>query len=429
MTRAIRKLSARKAETVVKPGYHSDGDGLYLVVDKSGARRWAFIYHSRGKRREMGLGRMGLKEARESADDIRRQIRKDVDPIAARRTQRATTRTIPTFEVVAREVIADARTKSTNDKVRYQWELLLGPRYCGSILDKPINEITTLDIEAVLRPVWWDKPETGRKLLVRLRRVFDYARVQLRDRHGVVMPHNPAAWPDLRDRGFERINKLSRGRQAALDYALAPEFLTVLRGRQGIAARALEVTLLSGLRTGEVIGAQWDEIDLKNGAWILPPGRMKDRRTRTEPFRVPLSQELIRLLENLPRLGEHVFPSIKVGKALSNMAMLTLLKKMNVNADGKPRWVDSKSGRAITPHGLRATFRTWGEDAGFSRDLLEESLGHQIGNAVERAYRRTDSFDRRKKLMEAWADFCCHSANCRTRVADHREYSSTSSVF
>jgi integrase len=111
------------------------------------------------------------------------------------------------------------------------------------------------------------------------------------------------------------------------------------------------------------------------------------------------------------------------------MAMLTLLKKMNVNADGKPRWVDSKSGRAITPHGLRATFRTWGEDAGFSRDLLEESLGHQIGNAVERAYRRTDSFDRRKKLMEAWADFCCHSANCRTRVADHREYSSTSSVF
>src|ERR1700761_5640733 len=138
MTRAIRKLSARKAAAAVDPGYYSDGDGLYLVVDKSGARRWAFIYHSRGKRREMGLGRMGLKEARESADDIRRQIRKGMDPIAARQTLRATTSTIPTFEVVAAEVIADARKRSTNDKVRYQWELLLGPRYCGSILDKPI---------------------------------------------------------------------------------------------------------------------------------------------------------------------------------------------------------------------------------------------------------------------------------------------------
>ena len=130
----------------------------------------------------MGLGRTGLKEARETAEEIRRQIRQGIDPIAARRNHRATTRSIPTFEAIAAEVIADAKTRSTNEKVRYQWELLLGPRYCDSILQSPINEITTLDIERVLRPVWWCKPETGRKLLVRLRRVFDYARVQLRDR-------------------------------------------------------------------------------------------------------------------------------------------------------------------------------------------------------------------------------------------------------
>ena len=134
-------------------------------------------------------------------------------------------------------------------------ELLLGPRYCAAILQKRINEITTLDIEQVLRPVLRSKPETGRKLLVRLRRVFDYARVYLRDRHGIVMPGNPAAWQDLRDRGFERSTKLSRGRQAALDYQQAPAFLSALRKRGGIAARALEVTLLTGLRTGEVIGA------------------------------------------------------------------------------------------------------------------------------------------------------------------------------
>jgi hypothetical protein len=199
MARATRRLSARKVETIARPGYHADGDGLYLVVDASGARRWAYIYHSAGKRREMGLGRMGLKEARETAEEVRRQIRKGIDPIIARRQARAATNGIPTFEAIAAEVITDAQARSTNDKVRYQWDLLLGPRYCGPILQKRINEITTLDIEQVLRPVWRSKPETGRKLLVRLRRVFDYARVHMRDRHGIAMPGNPAAWQDLRD--------------------------------------------------------------------------------------------------------------------------------------------------------------------------------------------------------------------------------------
>jgi integrase len=354
----------------------------------------------------MGLGRMGLKEARETAEEARRQIRKGIDPIAARRQARAATNGIPTFEAIAAEVIADAQAKSTNDKVRYQWELLLGPRYCNPILHTPINQITTLDVEKVLRPVWRSKPETGRKLLVRLRRVFDYARVHLRDRHGIVMPGNPAAWQDLRDRGFERISKLSRGRQAALDYQKAAEFLASLRQRQGTAARALEVTLLTGLRTGEVIGARWSEIDLERKTWVIPPERLKDRKTRTEPHRVPLSPQVVAILKALPRLGEFVFAGLKPGKPLSNMAMLSLLKDMNRDQSGKPRWVDPKSGRPITPHGLRATFRTWGEDAGFPRDLLEESLGHQVGTAVERAYRRTDGFDRRRAIMDVWANFC-----------------------
>src|SRR4051794_14198222 len=173
MARAAKRLSARSVETITKPGYHADGDGLYLVVDKSGARRWAFIFHFQGKRREMGLGRMGLKEAREKAEEVRRQIRAGLDPIKTRKTTRDTRASIPTFEMISREVIAEAQAKSTNDKVRYQWELLLGPRYCGPILHKAVNEITTLDIEAILRPVWRSKPETGRKMLARLRRVFD----------------------------------------------------------------------------------------------------------------------------------------------------------------------------------------------------------------------------------------------------------------
>jgi len=173
-----------------------------------------------------------------------------------------------------------------------------------------------------------------------------------------------------------------------------------------MAARALEVTMLTGLRTGEVIGARWTEIDLELETWVIPPERLKDRKTRTDPHRVPLSPQVIAIMRTLPRLGEFVFPGLKPGKPLSNMAMLGALKDMNHDESGEPRWTDPKSGRSITPHGLRATFRTWGEDTGFPRDLLEESLGHQIGTAVERAYRRTDSFDRRRAIMEAWADFC-----------------------
>jgi len=154
-----------------------------------------------------------------------------------------------------------------------------------------------------------------------------------------------------------------------------------------------------------VIGAKWTEIDLERKTWVIAPERLKDRNTRTEPHRVPLSPQVVAILKALPRLGEFVFPGLKPGEPLSNVAMRNLLKDVNCNESGKTRWIDPKSSRPITPHGLRATFRTWGEDAG-SRDLLEESLGHQIGTAVERPCRRTDSFDRRRAIMEAWADFC-----------------------
>ena len=274
MARASKRLSAKSAQYISAPGYHADGDGLYLVVDRSGARRWAFIYHRYGKRREMGLGRMGLKEAREAAEDARRELRAGTDPITARRNARERQAGVPTFDEIAREVIQEAQTKSTNAKVRYQWELLLGPGYCGPLLKKPIHEITTLDVERVLRPVWREKPETGRKLLVRVRRVFDYARVHLTDRHGIVLPHNPAAWEDLRDRGFERNTKLTRGHQPSLRYEQAPDFLAAVRARGGVAARTLEITLLTALRTTS-----------NPVAWTRRPSRSRPRRLRASRAR------------------------------------------------------------------------------------------------------------------------------------------------
>jgi len=406
MARATKRLSVRKVQTIKNAGYHADGDGLYLVVDPSGAKRWAFIYHWLTKRREMGLGGMDLKEAREAAAEARRQIRVGIDPIAARRSSRDARAAVPTFEIIAAEVIAVEKRKSTNDKVRYQWEHLLGPSYCDAILKKPITEITTLDVAEVLRPVWWSKPETGRKLLVRLRRVFNHARVHLRDRHDIIMRPNPTDWDDLHARGFEHISELSRGRQPSLDYEQAPKFLASLHHRTGIAAKALEVTLLTALRSGEVIEAKWNEIDLDSKTWIVPIRRMKDKKTRTETHRAPLSVQVVEILKALPRLGEFVFPGAKRGKPLSNAAMGNVMDDINLVTSGTPRWIDSENGRPIVPHGLRATFRTWGEEKGFNPDLLEEALAHKVGNKVQRAYRRTDVFERRQKIMQAWADFC-----------------------
>jgi len=410
MARATKRLSARAVDTTTKPGLHADGDGLYLRVDASGFRRWVFIYFWHGKRREMGLGRMGLKEAREARDEIRRQIRSRVDPITARRNARDTEAAIPTFDVMAAKVITEAKERSTNEKVRYQWELLLGSQYWGSILKKRITEITSLDIEQVLRPVWRRKPETGRKLLVRLHRVFKYAKVYLRDQHGITMPTNPAEWEDLQASGFERISKLSRGHHPALEYQQAQGFLAELHKRGGFAARAVEVTLLTALRTGEVIGAKRHEIDLEKKIWTIPITRMKDRKTRKEPHRVPLSPQVVEIFktifEVLPAGSEFVFPGGRRGKPLSNMAMRELLKKMNNEKSGDYIWVDPDSKRPIVPHGLRATFKTWGEETGQRRELIEQCIAHKVGNLVEQAYRRTDNLEQRQPIMNAWADYC-----------------------
>jgi integrase len=409
VARKFKRLSARQAETIKKPGYHADGDGLYLVVDKTGARRWAFIFHTRGKRREMGLGRIGLKEARHAAQQARHQVHTGVDPVAARKAARARGATIPTFGDIARKVIADAQSKSTNDKVRYQWDLLLGPAYCGSILQQPINEITTVHVYQLLKPVWQSKPETGRKLLVRLRRVFDYASVHVRETHGVRLERNPADWRDLNNLGLEKPRKLSRGHQPALRHELVPEFFTALRGQQGIAARALEITVLTALRTGEVIGATREEIDLDKKIWTIPIERSKDRKTRTKPHKVPLSPAVIALLKALPKVGQFLFPGLKAGKPLSNMAMAVALKKLNKSESGW-RWLDQDSNRQIVPHGFRATFRGWAKRSRQEWDLVEECLGHAVGSAVQRAYDREDTVELRRPIMEEWAKYSLGSS-------------------
>jgi hypothetical protein len=213
---------ARLTDRAVKTagaGRYGDGDGLQLVVSDNGRRKWVLRFQLNGVRRDMGLGSypaVSLSEARIAAADARKLIAQNVDPLDARAASRKAAKPIPTFEEIAKIVIAEAQRKSMNAKVRYQWERHLGAAYSGPLLARPVNEITTLEVAALLKPIWEEKPEVARKLYPAIRRVFEYARIRLRDDHGVAMPDNPARWDDLKAMGFESPTKLSRGSHPSL---------------------------------------------------------------------------------------------------------------------------------------------------------------------------------------------------------------------
>ena len=404
---------ARLTDRAVKAagaGRYGDGDGLHLIISDSGRRNWMLRYQMNGARHDMGLGSyraVTLAGARIAAADARKLIAQGVDPLGARVASRKAAKPIPTFQQIAEEVIAEAQRKSTNAKVRYQLERHLGPDYCGPLLTRPVHEITTLDVAAILKPVWNAKPEVARKLYPAIRRVFEYARIRLRDEHGVSLPDNPARWDDLKAMGFEAPAKLSRGSHPSLPHERMRPFITSLRTRDAVAARALEFLILTNVRTDAVLKARWDDFDLNEALWTVPLANLKDRKYRREGFRVPLpprAVEIVREMEPI-RTSEYVFPGQAPRKPLSNMALLTLLRRMNSVASEK--WVDVADGRPITAHGFRATFRTWAEEAtGFPHAVIEEAMGHQVGNQVERAYRRTDVLEKRRELMAAWANYC-----------------------
>jgi hypothetical protein len=227
------RLTERTIQTA-KAGRLGDGDGLFLVVSKSGRKKWVLRYQVGGRRRDKGLGAypdIGLKDARVKAAEDRSLIARGVDPIEARRGAQKAAKPVPTFADIAALVVADAQRQSVHAKVRYQWARHLGPAYCGPLLDRPVSEITTLDVAAALRPVWRAKPEVARKLYPAIRRVFERARIILRDEHGLAMPDNPARWDDLKALGFEAPAKLSRGSHPSLPYGQMSAFMSALRTR------------------------------------------------------------------------------------------------------------------------------------------------------------------------------------------------------
>jgi Arm DNA-binding domain len=287
-----------KAVRTAPAGRFDDGDGLRLVVAESGKRSWVLRFQKDGVRRDMGLGAypsVGLADARRKAAQLRERAAQGVDIIAERNTPK---RSLPTFGEVAALVIADMQSKSSNEKVRYQAARHLGPAYCQAILSREVNKISTTDIAAMLRAVWREKPEVARKLYPAIRRVFDRARVILKADFGVVM-ENPAAWADLKAQGFEAPKALSRGSHPSLAYERMAEFFASLRMREVMAANVLEFVILTNVRTDAALKTEWREFDLEAGLWTVPAARLKDRKHRKEPFRVPLPPRAIELLREL----------------------------------------------------------------------------------------------------------------------------------
>src|SRR5216683_7548081 len=394
MARASNKLSAVEDKGISLRGMYHDGGGLYLQVSAGGARSWIFRFMLDRRAREMGLGpvhTIPLAEARKRAAECRRMRLDGIDPIEARSTQRDQKKLeaakAMTFDACAAAYLAAHNTSWRNAKHRDQWRNTL-TSYAGPVLGSlPVQSIDVGLVMRALEPIWHTKPETASRLRGRIEAVLDWATVRSY-RNG----ENPARWRGHLDKLLPARSKVHKVKHhPALPYNEIANFITALRNQEGVAARALEFLILTAARTGEVINAPWDEVDLDEKLWVVAAARMKAEREH----RVPLSAAAMAVLKRMKEIceSEFVFAGGKQGKPLSNMAMLAVLKRI---------------GRGdLTCHGFRSTFRDWAaESTNFPREVVEMALAHTIESKVEAAYRRGDLFQKRRQLMEAWARFC-----------------------
>lgn len=383
MSRSLQKLTDVKVKSDKwNSGRHSDGGGLYLNVSTVGTKSWLFMWTpAGGKRREMGLGAypaVSLAKARAKATECRAAVAEGRDPIAERAKEAE-----PTFGECADKFLASMEGSWRNEKHRAQWKMTL-EEYCKPIRPKRVSMIGTEEVLEVLNPIWTAKPETASRLRGRIERVLDFAKTK-----GWRQGENPALWRGHLKNVLPARRKLTRGHHAAMPFQEVPAFVLRLRSAEAMAARALEFLILTAARSGEVYGAKWEELDLVAGLWTIPAERMK----AAKEHRVPLSDRALAIVKRLHdlRVSDYVFPGQKKDQPLSSSAMEMLLRRLEVD---------------VTVHGFRSSFRDWaGDNTGFPRDVAEAALAHEIGNAVERAYRRADAIEKRRKLMQAWADY------------------------
>ena len=390
MARKTGILNSRKVETLTKAGRHADGGNLYLSISLNGGRRWVFLYRLNGVRKEMGLGsaakgHVGLGEARKAATEARALIVNGTDPLIAKRALKRANRDIPAFGNFADDYLTSHRSKFRNKRHIAQWEMSL-KNYCQPIRATRLNEVDTDAVLKVLQPIWSKIPESASRLRGRIENILDAAKAK-----GYRSGENPARWRGHLKTLLPARQRISRGHHEALPYDDLPAFMTELRDSNAIAALALEFCILTATRTNEILKAEWTELDLERALWTIPAHRMK----AGYEHRIPLSRRLLTLLKTLEGLrnGLFLFPGRTPGKALSPMPMRMLLRRM-----GR---------KNITVHGFRSTFRDWAsEQTSFPHETCEHALAHRISDKAEASYRRGDQFEKRRKLMEAWASYC-----------------------
>ncbi len=397
MANGIHKLTDRQIHNAKKN--LNDGGNLWLLL-KRDTKVWAFRYMLKGRARKAGLGSyptVSLSEAREKASQFRKWLSDGLDPIDEnKRLHEENDRQIPTFTSAAAKFILTNRHQWKNKKHVKQWLSTIKTYAKPTIGKKPVTGITTEDVQAILSPIWNNKTETAKRVQGRIERVLDWATAN-KYRTG----DNPARWAGNLDQIYpspNKVKKLNNGGEekhlAAMPYNQLPEFFERLRVKDSNTAKALKFLILTACRSGEVLNAKWDEIDLDNKAWTIPASRMKTGKEH----RVPLTDTMIEILNTLPSLNEYVFPGNRHNRPLSNMAMLSSMRKMGYSKDGElPAYV---------PHGFRSSFRDWCEEQSSApHGVIERALAHTIPNATERAYNRGDLFDKRRSLMEAWGRF------------------------
>ena len=396
-----RALSAREVDALRDVGMHWVSDNLYIQIREQGTRSWLFRYWVDGKPKVIGLGAakdIPLAKARDRAERLRIQIRDGADPAAEKRAAKAQKKVersggeaarVASFEECAREYINSHEASWSNDKHRAQWPSTLKMYVYPHIGKKPVNEIGIDDIVKVLKPIWTTKPPTAGNVRGRIDKILGWATAM-----GYRTGDNPASRDGPLMHLLPQLSKVQRQQKhhKAVPYKEVPQVVSDLQKLTSTSARALLFTILTAVRTGETLGATWDEIDFETKLWTIPAERMKARAEH----QVPLATEAVTLLNSLPRdptaKNPHLFPGQRVN-TLSNMAMIQCLR--GIRDDG------------VTVHGFRAAFSTWArEQTDYSPEIVEASLAHTQSDKVVAAYARTTFLDRRRDLMQQWATFC-----------------------
>lgn len=375
-------LTANMLRGSLEPGRHHDGDGLFLNVTPTGARSWICRVQKNGRRRDIGLGsakKVSLAQARQRSAEVRAQVEAGIDPVLQRKKAEG----IPTFREAAAKVFNENNKSWKNKKHRSQWLTSLQTYAFPKIGDIAVSDIESSHVRDVLIAIWLEKNETARRVRQRIGMVIDWAIAKNYRAHPLPMNAINKSLPKVRNR---------QNHLAALHYSKVATFVGKLRERESIGRLAFEFLILTAARSGEVRGALWSEIDLTERTWTIPAERMKADVEHIVPLSDAALDVLKRARVHKEDSNDLVFPGTRHGKPMSDMTLTKICRDANVDA---------------VPHGFRSSFRDWvSEETDFDRDVAEMALAHTIANPVEAAYRRGKLLQKRRKLMNLWADYC-----------------------